>query len=332
MLTVGTWTKRGTQHKRCDCLEIPPRHLSSSPFHAIHLPTCQAPRLELRLKFHPISSITMESNHRKSRVLARGAKLTVPLPAYRRLALPAGAPFELKPSPGKYWGAFATRPIKKAELILEETPLFVVKKWHTDIVKADIVDAFHRLTWHAKMTFLTVCALDSVCHEGLKEAFLFNCFHACGGEKVTEFSVIRSRFNHSCLPNCSNPQGFLIFANHDIEAGDELVFSYGLNFMHKTAFERGRDMKVMGFSCDCSACAPGADSQLLSDMRRRLARGLCVFIYTRTSSAFATRIPRRVPSSLIPSEGGPLSTTPCRRRAGWSSPCFFLSWRRGRAP
>lgn len=216
----------------------------------------------------------------------------------RRLVISAGAPFELKPSPGKQWGAFATEPIKKGAIVLREEPLFVINKWHADIVEADIVDAFHRLSWDAKMTFFTVCMLDSVYHEEVKEAVLYNSFHTLGKRKASEFYVLRSRFNHSCLPNCDSPKNSEIFANRDIEAGEELFFSYGLNFINKTASERGQDMKVMGFAGDCSACVSGTKSQLLSDMRRRLARGLWVFIWGKDESNIGD--PHPTPRPAIP--------------------------------
>lgn len=161
--------------------------------------------------------------------------------------------------------------------------------------------AFRHMPWDAKTTFLTICRIGSDGFESMKEAFLYNCFRKCGEAKASRFYVLCSRFNHSCLPNCTSPAGqgkFETFARRDIEAGEELVFSYGAHFMNKTSSERGRDMEAMGFACDCRACVPGTELQLLSDMRRRLARGLGFFIWGK--DGFSTGDPHSTSRPVIP--------------------------------
>ncbi|CRL28262.1 unnamed protein product [Penicillium camemberti] len=47
---------------------------------------------------------------------------------YHRLQLSHGASFELKPSRGKGWGAFATNRIEQGSLILRGKALFVIRE------------------------------------------------------------------------------------------------------------------------------------------------------------------------------------------------------------
>lgn len=66
--------------------------------------------------------------------------LTDRIPAYRQLRIPADAPFELKPSPGKGWGGFATRHIKKGSVILREKALFTIANPNRfDITDEDVL-------------------------------------------------------------------------------------------------------------------------------------------------------------------------------------------------
>jgi hypothetical protein len=52
---------------------------------------------------------------------------------------------EMKPSPGKGWGAFATRRIERGAMILREKPLFVIRKPHEEITEEDVWAAFQQL-------------------------------------------------------------------------------------------------------------------------------------------------------------------------------------------
>jgi SET domain-containing protein len=59
--------------------------------------------------------------------------------------VPSDAPFELKPSPRKGWGAFAIRRIERGAMILKEKPLFVIRKPHKEITEEDIWAVFQQL-------------------------------------------------------------------------------------------------------------------------------------------------------------------------------------------
>lgn len=80
------------------------------------------------------------SHHRKIFpviTVAANTKLIESL-AYLELTLPADAPFELRPTPGKGWGAFATRDIAPDTKVLDEAALFRVKGSIQDISLDDI--------------------------------------------------------------------------------------------------------------------------------------------------------------------------------------------------
>jgi hypothetical protein len=69
-----------------------------------------------------------------------------PSSAYHSTHIPHDAPFRLGVLSGKGWGAFATRRIPKGDKILQEKPLFVIRKPHWMIEERDIVAAYHSLT------------------------------------------------------------------------------------------------------------------------------------------------------------------------------------------
>ncbi|KAK2738649.1 hypothetical protein FQN57_006967 [Myotisia sp. PD_48] len=60
---------------------------------------------------------------------------------YRQLPVPKDAPFELRPSPGKGWGVFATRQIRREEVLLREKPLFVIGKPAGEVTEMDVVNS-----------------------------------------------------------------------------------------------------------------------------------------------------------------------------------------------
>ena len=84
-----------------------------------------------------------------------------------------------------------------------------------------------------------------------------------------------SRLNHSCAPNAALPPSdddtLTLFAAKDIAAGEEINISYAKKLVTCTTARRHR---ILGFICDCRACRPGTRFHQLSELRRRLIRGL----------------------------------------------------------
>ncbi|KAF2190968.1 SET domain-containing protein [Zopfia rhizophila CBS 207.26] len=201
---------------------------------------------------------------------------------YRSLQLPGDAPFELKPSPGKGWGAFATRRINRGATILRERPLFVVRKSNEQITEEDVRTAFQHLPPSAKQQFSHLRDNACVPFTHMTEAFAENSFaisNSVGPQAsispVHGLFLLHSRFNHSCIPNSkipnTNNEIIASFATRDIMAGEEITFCYNTDFECRNRHERHQALR---FICDCKACLPGTPFQQLSDMRRTFIRGL----------------------------------------------------------
>ncbi|KAJ5178575.1 uncharacterized protein N7500_001274 [Penicillium coprophilum] len=198
---------------------------------------------------------------------------------YHSLLLPRNALFELKPSPGKGWGAFATKHIKRGSLILREKALFFIPESHVDIMECNIFTAFMQLSPSQKEQVLLLRDNGSEKFQSFVDILSENSF-AVGAEYPGRgLFTIGSRFNHSCLPNARapiTPGPFIEFyAIKDIEAGEEIYFCYNAELKAKTKDER---REALGFTCDCKACVPGTPFQELSDLRRRLIRGILYII------------------------------------------------------
>ncbi|KAH6871525.1 hypothetical protein B0T10DRAFT_260423 [Thelonectria olida] len=199
---------------------------------------------------------------------------------YSSLRVPKDAPFELRPSLGKGWGAFAIRQIERGTLILREKPLFIIQKSHEDITDQDVWMAFQRLLPGQKRQFLCLRDNASDQFKSMNKAFAENCFLMDGiepgnGPPVRGLFLLQSRFNHSCVPNSkvptTNGDTIASFATRDILVGEEITFCYDSDFECRTRHERHQALR---FVCDCKACLLGTPFQQLSDPRRRLIRGL----------------------------------------------------------
>ncbi|KAK1753168.1 hypothetical protein QBC47DRAFT_387916 [Echria macrotheca] len=206
---------------------------------------------------------------------------------YRQLPIPTNAPFELKPSPGRGWGAFATRRIERGALILSEEPLFTIRKPHAEITNEVLLRALQKLPASRKRMFFLLRDNASGAFQSLKHAFAENSFNMASEDHTTGrqldclhgLFLLHSRFNHSCSPNSKVPvtvtggeiTHLQSFATRDIAPGEEIAFSYAADFGCRTREERHRELR---FVCNCDACQPGTPFQELSDMRRRLVRGL----------------------------------------------------------
>ncbi|KAK5988884.1 SET domain-containing protein 5 [Cladobotryum mycophilum] len=197
---------------------------------------------------------------------------------YLSLPIPSDAPFELKPSPRRGWGAFAKTRIPQGAIILTEKPLFVIQKPSTEITEHDVLQTFNRLPPAKKQQFLLLRENAAQPFNYMEEAFCENSFNVVQPDGATHHGLflLHSRFNHSCMPNTvipANDRGVVTsFAIRDILPGEEITFLYNRNLEYMT---RGERQIVQRFMCSCKTCTKGGPlQQELSDMRRRLARGL----------------------------------------------------------
>ncbi|KAL6896379.1 SET domain-containing protein [Trichoderma evansii] len=204
-----------------------------------------------------------------------------PIHPYRSLQVPSDAPFKLKPSPGKGWGAFATKQIERGAMILREKPLFVMQKPPQKITEEDVQTAIQQLAPADKQRFLYFFLNASRPFISLLDAMAENSFEIYPeGSILPSYGVflLSSRFNHSCIPNSKIPSASVeteetlaIFAARDITAGEEITFCYSSDLQCRIRHERHRRLR---FICDCQACLVGTSFQQASDMRRTLVRGL----------------------------------------------------------
>jgi hypothetical protein len=204
------------------------------------------------------------------------------LPAYRRLTVPADAPFELKPCGGnKGWGVFATRPIKNNALILQEAPAVRFTGSGHNITNDALEAAIRKLPLEKQQQ------IHSLCYNGnanakfnnLVECFAENEFSTswAGGGQAWGLFLLCSRFNHSCIPNARAPASSTkglyteLYAIKDIAANEEITFCYLPDLKATLARDR---QNILEFSCHCKACQPGTRFHYLSELRRRIIRGL----------------------------------------------------------
>jgi SET domain len=196
--------------------------------------------------------------------------------------VPSGAPFELKPSPGKGWGAFATRRIERGAMILRENALFVIRKPHEEITEEDVWAAFKQLRPSEKQQFSLLRDNGSRPFTRMTQTCAENSFAISNSTRPRAIDtpihgvfLLHSRFNHSCIPNSKVPTTsedcIATFATRDIIAGEEITICYNTDFECRNRHERHQALR---FVCDCKACLIDTPFQQLSDMRRILIRGL----------------------------------------------------------
>lgn len=203
--------------------------------------------------------------------------------AYRSLNLGRGdVPFELRPSPGKGWGAFATRKLMPGDLIFEEKPLFVIRKPVQYINDFDVLSEFHQLSPLERQQFLYLRNSGAQTDTTMVEAFKWNSLGLSVTPEAHGLFIVLPRLNHSCIPNCTAPYGTLEKNQQQIRAikaimpGDELTFCYHSPFQCWSTRDRAQSLS---FQCGCKACLIGTPFQQASDMRRALLRGLHYLIH-----------------------------------------------------
>ncbi|USW53756.1 Putative SET domain-containing protein [Septoria linicola] len=191
--------------------------------------------------------------------------------------------FELRPTPGKGIGAFATRFIAARTNIMVERPLMTLNKPEYAVREADVLQAYKQLSSADKKIF------DSARHDSehgpnckCKLGVLFGNIFSSSSLDRPSLYPIASRFNHACNPNVimlSPPKRVseryhTIRAVRDVDQGEELTFSYLTELEFLTSEERKVSLQGAGFECICAHCSFPAPERLVSDMRRCMLRYL----------------------------------------------------------
>jgi tetratricopeptide (TPR) repeat protein len=108
--------------------------------------------------------------------------------------------------------------------------------------------------------------------------------------------ILASYINHSCLPNSEKEYVgdlMLLRATRSIAAGEEILHAYDLSSDYDARVEAL--MRTWGFSCDCKLCvAEKADSEEVRSKRRELEREADALIEKREGSRLAIVKVRRL--------------------------------------
>jgi hypothetical protein len=200
--------------------------------------------------------------------------------------------YEIRAVPGKGYGCFAVKPIKRGTRILADDPLLIVPVVH--YMHSNIQVAFDKLSADEQKLYFTLhsghgqdpktwpayihesvrpderarireqhnarCATDP----SLVSIFQTNCMEMGQGAAIF---LHAARFNHCCNPNAcfswnSKIGKETIHAMSDIEAGEEITISY-CDMIHEKRL-RAYELKHYGFVCDCRACVDVSDDDVTS--------------------------------------------------------------------
>ncbi|GIZ43525.1 hypothetical protein CKM354_000674900 [Cercospora kikuchii] len=197
-----------------------------------------------------------------------------------------GVYYEIRNAGRKGRGAFALRNISAGTRILIDHPLFVIEKDEKDIRVDDILSKLSALSPTARRHFESLpfapqynAAPTDMQHYG---RFHLNNFSMLG--TAWGCFVHASRFNNSCLPNCTISQtkngGLQIFVARSVSQGEELTFAYAQTLQYMTTDERQELLRHLldGSACICELCSLPADQRVLSDMRRKIIRHLAFIL------------------------------------------------------
>ncbi|KAF2851701.1 SET domain-containing protein [Plenodomus tracheiphilus IPT5] len=197
--------------------------------------------------------------------------------------------YEVRAIPGKGFGCFALKDLKRGTRILADSPLLIVPM--ADYLQEDIQAAFDKLTPREKELYFSLHSghgqdprnWPSQIHPSVdgKERTRIEQQHAARtGKEPTLISIFQtncmemnkgaavfphaSRFNHACNPNaCFTWNAGIgketIHIMNDVKAGTEITLSY-CDMLHDTKL-RSWELKHYGFVCGCPACAEDEDDE-----------------------------------------------------------------------
>ncbi|EAQ83113.1 hypothetical protein CHGG_10931 [Chaetomium globosum CBS 148.51] len=216
--------------------------------------------------------------------------------------------FEIRSSPGKGLGVFATKNIPRDAVIMRDPLVFRAERGE------ELADLHHKFTMLPTATRQKILELsvgsgvhdfsavikeltaqqggDEDCEKALIELFRLediiaeNAFNAVP-HNIDSASVLlylnASRLNHSCIPNADpaskDDTSYMVMrANRDINAGEEITSSYILRVVPR-ATRLQQLSKGWGFTCQCPACDP---KNPFSDSHERRLKAL-LQLYTESA-------------------------------------------------
>lgn len=199
--------------------------------------------------------------------------------------------YEVKESPGKGLGAFATRSFQRGDLVFAEWPLYTIPRDKPD---EGLFEVMIRIPPSAMREFLSLHDTgtlqpppdDPLCQEALAATMIkiksIQNGNILGvGNNKLALGLRFSRFNYSCAPNAAyswhDEMGTIrVYALRTIEKGEEITCSANMRdaLYGRAKKERNEHLKAHNFTCLCSACTLPRAEQVGSDRRRKELRRL----------------------------------------------------------
>ncbi|KAJ3774509.1 hypothetical protein FB446DRAFT_664940 [Lentinula raphanica] len=176
--------------------------------------------------------------------------------------------YEIRPTKDRGLGAFAVKPLRRGDFILEETPIFRIDSESDYITSRSLAAKFEQLSptdLFRCLSLLNVWHSEIDVFEGIYNTNVF------GQSLLLEVS----RFNHSCSPNArytyhESSKKERIIALTDIAEGEEISISYlqSRDVYARPCAERQQVLSSRyRFRCQCTACDDANFKK--SDRRRR---------------------------------------------------------------
>lgn len=195
--------------------------------------------------------------------------------------------FELRATPDKGIGAFATSSVPAGTSFFKEVPIMTFDKLWCFISGAEVIRKYNRLPPADRTLF------DEARHD-MKHPSGCGCKKGTAGANSfgdpPHVYPIGSRFNHSCEPNImmlSPLRGIYqtFRTTRAVALGEELCFSYSTNLEHLSTAQRKVELSkdAYNFECLCSLCQRPAALRQASDMRRTLLRYLHFWLRKKDS-------------------------------------------------
>ncbi|KAI1776681.1 hypothetical protein F4818DRAFT_457410 [Hypoxylon cercidicola] len=209
--------------------------------------------------------------------------------------------FEIRPSPGKGQGLFATRAIRRGERLIRESPLISLSPqedtrthwWRFLYMKFESLSPEDQAKYlelsylpnkfpdHVNRISFFLSADQGVKDEDVKAKadFLIKIMsiYAVNNAEINDDGDSGSgifptftRINHSCVPNTvwayqPSTQEVEVCANRNIAVDEEITVSYVITLAPSSV--RAAEIEHYGFECRCEACdGPGKD---VSNQRRQ---------------------------------------------------------------
>lgn len=186
---------------------------------------------------------------------------------------------EVKSTPDRGLGVFATRKIKAGTLILSEQSLLSLCKDEEDDHSA-VEREFMKLSRADQRKYPKLFDAEKSRMPRVASIYYSNCYNldslAPDGKGGSAIGNLASRFNHSCIANAQFSYDFdhkqmMFYAIRDIPRGREVCSNYEKN-VFETATRRIQKLRMYyGFGCGCEACQGGDKNEFWgrSDERRK---------------------------------------------------------------